>query len=118
MRLKKMIEIILISLGGIITIGLSINSILQRDNQEKKLKESQDSLNIAQKEIINKQKEINVKSEKIISLQEQLNEKSESQIIQMNRLNAPIPKELNISFSAIIKTNQNEFDKYYSFTQN
>ena len=30
MKPKKMVEIILISIGGIITVGLSINSIIQR----------------------------------------------------------------------------------------
>lgn len=65
---KKMLEIILICVGGIITIGISVNSIIQSELKDNKLREKQDSLYNAQVEISRKSEIINQKSEMIIQL--------------------------------------------------
>ncbi len=87
-KFNRMIEIVLICLGGFITVGLSINSIIKSNNQEQELKD---------------------KTDKIIELQEALREKSEIQIKNLEKLNNPIPKEFEISFFSSIKVDSIEF---------
>lgn len=85
---KQMWEIILVSLAGLITIGLSINSIIKSNKQERELKTKQESLNVAQNKIIEGQasiiqlqdkhsKELKDKTDEVIGLQNKLQEKSD-----------------------------------------
>lgn len=106
---RKMIEITLICLSGLITIGLSVNSILDNNKKELKLKQKQDSLYNAQLELNRKSEIINQKSETIIKLQEDLRKTAEQQVESLSRLNNPIPEEFYLNLFAYIKTTKEEF---------
>ncbi len=126
---KILTEIILICLGGVITVGLSVNSLIKQQKQEKELKESQSNLISAQKEIIQKQdsfsqlqkqysESLNEKSNTIIELQEKLQEKTDSQLREINKLKNPIPNKLHISFKSNLVLTDSEFKRIRDNTTN
>lgn len=122
---KLMWEIIFITMAGLVTIGLSINSILKSDKQETELKAKQDALINAQQQIIEKQnslaglqeihsKEIKDKSDEVIRLQKLLQEKSDFQLKEINRIKNPVPTKLGVTFSTTLNISNKEFDEIYS----
>lgn len=113
-------EIIFIATAGLITVGLSINSLLKSNKQEKELTSKQAELVKAQGEIIVKQNsmielqkkfhnEVQRKSDEVIQLQNQLKEKSENQLKEINRLSNPIPDNFEIDFTSKILLTNKEF---------
>lgn len=114
-------EIILVFLAGLITVGLSINSIIKSNNKEKELKAKQDSLTEAQNKIIQGQtsiiqlqdkyyKEIQNKSDEVIGLQKMLQGNSKTQLDEISKIRNPIPESLNVLFTAIIDLRQEEIN--------
>jgi len=108
---KIMWELILVSLAGFITVGLSVNSIIKSKRQENELKAKQDSLNEAQKKIINGQNsiiqlqekysnELKQKTDDVIKLQMLLQDKSDKQLGEIERINNPIPENVELYFEA------------------
>nr|WP_294991567.1 hypothetical protein [uncultured Sediminibacterium sp.] len=118
-------EIIFVTMAGLVTIGLSINSILKSERQEIELKTKQDALIKAQQQIIEKQnfladlqdihsKEIKGKSDEVIRLQGLLQEKSDVQLNEINRIKNPIPTKLGVTFSTTLNISDKEFDEIYN----
>ena len=125
---KLMIEIIFISLAGLITVGLSVNSLLKSDKQESQLKEKQNQLSAAQESIITNQtalinlqekhsKELKDKSDEVIRLQGLLQDKSDVQLKVLDRIKNPIPESLNIMFSASLVLSKDEFSKILAISK-
>jgi len=98
---KIMWEIIFICLGAAVTLGLSINSVIQNGKKDIEIEQKTDSL-------LEAQQTINNKSEKIIQLQNELQEKAEIQIKNLLRLNNPIPKKIQITLFTTIETTEEE----------
>lgn len=118
-------EIIFVAMAGLVTIGLSINSILKSERQEKELKMKQDDLIKAQQQIIEKQnflanlqnshsKEIKDKSDEVIRLQGLLQEKSDFQLNEINRIKHPVPTKLGVTFITTLNISDKEFDEIYN----
>lgn len=82
MKKKGMIEIVLVILGAIITVGISIKSIVDKNRSEAELKQrdkellqKQDAIVNSQSELIGIQKEYEQSLKDIIGLQSQLQQK-------------------------------------------
>lgn len=100
---RQMTEIILLCLSAIITVGLSINTIIQSNKKEKEL-------NNKQEELLFTQKKVSDQSEEIISLQKKLQKKSDIQIDNLIKLNNPIPNELKLTFFSKIQVTKAELE--------
>lgn len=119
-----MLEIIFISVAGLITVGLSINSLIKSDKQEEELKLKQEQLSEAQSQIISKQnelikhqslssQELKSKSDEIIRLQNLLQEKSIQQVQNLNRLQNPIPEDLLLTFFSTLEFTISEYEEIH-----
>jgi len=114
-------EIILVALAGLITVGLSIKSIISSNKQQQELNEKQKQLFDAQQLIINKQETLNImqssysrdlqaKSDRIIELQHELRIKSNEQLDVLDHIKNPIPNDVGLSLVSIIQMDDDEID--------
>ena len=101
-------EIFFICLGALVTVGLSINSVIQNGKKDIEIKAKTDSLIEAQKTIINKSNAINQKSDTIIKLQSELQKNAQIQIKSLRRINNPIPKQFTLTIFSNIETTDDE----------
>jgi hypothetical protein len=106
-KFNNMILIILTCIAGLITIGISVVSIIERNQKEKELKETQAKLITKQDYLIELQNKyssvLQEKTNEIIKLQSLLRDNSESQLKQLDRINNPVPEKLEIFFSSKIE---------------
>src|ERR1035437_6075059 len=106
---KKMMDIILIIIVGLITTWLSIGSFIKDrklEDANRLLSSKQDLLSSKQDLITNLQREHKIelkeKTDEIIRLQGILQEKSDVQLKNIQKLQNPIPETLGISFSSTL----------------
>ena len=107
MENKTKMEIILVAMSGLVTLGLSINAILVANEKDVKLKQEQN----LSRELQNKHSsEIQAKSDQIIELQRQLQEKSNQQLSELNRIKNPIGEDIGISLESYLILEKSEID--------
>ncbi|MGN6298437.1 MAG: hypothetical protein ACTHM7_16720 [Ginsengibacter sp.] len=125
---NQMVEILFVTLAGLITIGLSVNSILKSKRQENELREKQNQLDSAQKAIIEKQnslinlqelhaQQLKDKSDEVIQLQKKLQEKSDIQLEEIYKIKNPIPSDLDITLMSSLVLTKDEFEKLDSIAK-